>query len=234
MNCIKCGKEIPEESAFCPYCGAPAEDVKESKEKMTELTEKANVSPVAEPVNEPKTPDNDLDSPESKAFRKKKMTIAVIAVIVLLIVGIIVRIAGPSDDKKEKATTTTTTETTTEAATSDYLDLDLYHYDSSNNSYYETAVKDAVNSVFNVTDWPSTIFDADEWKLAQWSDDGTVCVITKCSIAGIPTKQDVFCILSVDGKTLERHVAYLCVGGAVVYNSGAYNDTLSGIGFPLE
>ncbi len=40
MNCSKCGEEIPEDVAFCPWCGTKTENIENEQEKAQEPKKK--------------------------------------------------------------------------------------------------------------------------------------------------------------------------------------------------
>lgn len=78
MYCNKCGREIPENSAFCPGCG----------EKLSLTMENSDQNE----INKEHIPTRDLSKPykkERKKLSKKRKIIILIVIILLFIIGII-------------------------------------------------------------------------------------------------------------------------------------------------
>ena len=70
MLCPQCGKEVPEKSKFCVYCGASIDYVSEDA-----VTKVAGVSPSEEIVSA---------SPPPKKKRKKWIALLVAAVVIIV------------------------------------------------------------------------------------------------------------------------------------------------------
>lgn len=83
MYCRKCGKEIEENSKFCPYCGY---GLQEEQNKVSGIT-KQDVQP----------------QKESKGVNSKKWIIPVVIVMGIIFVAIVVFLSGKDTRKLEKA-----------------------------------------------------------------------------------------------------------------------------------
>lgn len=93
MYCSKCGKEVPEGSAFCPACGAPVPSGSAPRAGVAEAVEEPPVYEVpAEPAGSgpapaPAAPAAPPAAPAERRKRSKKPLVALIAVIVVAVAG---------------------------------------------------------------------------------------------------------------------------------------------------
>lgn len=93
MYCNKCGKEVPEGSAFCPACGAAVPTVSAPAAPAAEPVEEAPVYEVpSEPVSGAPAPARVVPAapptaPEKPKKKSKKPFIAVIAIILVAVAG---------------------------------------------------------------------------------------------------------------------------------------------------
>ncbi|MDD6526976.1 MAG: zinc ribbon domain-containing protein [Oscillospiraceae bacterium] len=135
MLCKKCGKQIPNDSKLCPYCGAPA-IVTTNYSSIPNNNFQAQT--IAPPIQQPQQNFSNNGNPGKKKASKKKKII--IAVCVFLFVGICVSLGSNDDNSTENAVATTvnsvneddvTKKTTTKASTTEEPTTSTDEYKSS-------------------------------------------------------------------------------------------------------
>lgn len=135
MICKKCGKQIPNDSKLCPYCGAPVI-----------MTANHNNAPINDFQSHTSSPsvhqptqgvENNGKAGKKKKSKKKKI---IIAVCVILFVGICVSLGSNDDNPTENAVATTVNsvneddvikKTTTKASTTEEPTTSPEEYKSS-------------------------------------------------------------------------------------------------------
>lgn len=92
MFCTKCGKQIPDDSKFCPYCGNPAETPENMQKRVDKPT--------------PHIP----DKPPQTSSKKSTVIASVIGIAILLGVITMAFISKPASTTSKPASSTKTTQ----------------------------------------------------------------------------------------------------------------------------
>lgn len=103
MFCQNCGRQIPEESKFCPHCGQQAtpaqtqETPQQAQPIQQETQPIQQQAPYQQPLNQPAPYQQPVQQPYQQPLKKKKKTgclIGIIIAVVLVAVLIILLIIG--------------------------------------------------------------------------------------------------------------------------------------------
>jgi hypothetical protein len=175
--CVKCGKEIPADSEFCPYCGTK-QPVIDSTESTTQPVESSSTDQVSsETVETNKNSTKKENTPVSKVVSPKKpqkpwykQWLLWVIVVVLAIV-IIAAFGGGSNSGSDSSSSDTDTSSSAKDSSSEAQSSSATS--SINIGSESIDVSDAINYKPNYNDssWANSTFDIN--KITVYKTDGS-------------------------------------------------------------
>lgn len=158
MFCISCGKEIPENSTFCKYCGATQQAAEPTPEPTPEPQQQYH-------YEAPKNAINDIAKKDKK--KKNVILIVCIVIVVLAFIGKMAQGSGESKDDTASAPDPIVTDTTAEPSEPEVSDEPTV--DEADNADYIKIFRDR-----NIVNTPPVFMAKNTASFAKVEDDGSV------------------------------------------------------------
>lgn len=184
MFCTKCGKRIPDDSVFCPFCGANVSDAEQSAPDETRVMDSNLTQPAPSPPQQPYWNGQDPDataqrqampqqSPDKAPRKPSQHRSLVIGIVIGVLCGVAVLLAimfamklGPFAVTETQDEATEAATTTADAETEDAEGSDATTEPATSESSDETDSSDSEDYI--LPDSSTRLYTADE--LADYTD----------------------------------------------------------------